>query len=113
MTPAGRHAELTCAELEQWQQRGATVVDVREPYELLNGVIPGAVSLPISQFLQRQDELGQGSLVFVCTSGARSRSVAEYLVQHDHPGQVANLADGMNEWRAEGRPVASWRPPGA
>lgn len=107
----GQHAEISSAELVEWQAKGAQVVDVREEIELLNGVIPGAVSVPISRFVEQVAELDERPVVFVCVSGSRSRNAAAYLVQQGFEHEVANLTHGMNEWRAEGRAVDRFVPP--
>ncbi len=103
--PEGRHAEITPAELVEWQERGAEVIDVREEFELLRGYIPGARNLPMSGFLEAAGTLGERPVVLVCTSGSRSRNVAEFLVRSGFPNEVANLTDGMLAWREEGREV--------
>ena len=86
------------------------VIDVREESELLRGVIPGARSLAMSTFLDAVGTLGERDVVLVCSSGSRSRAVAEYLVGNGFPAEVANFSGGMVEWREEGREVAAWRP---
>ena len=105
------HAEIGAAELLEWQARGARVVDVREEFELLNGVIPGAESLPLSRFLDGVDGLAGVPVVFVCASGSRSRDAAAYLARQGFEHEVANFSGGMKGWREEGREVAPWRPP--
>lgn len=110
--PERRHAEITPAELVQWQERGAEVIDVREEFELLRGRIPGARNLPMSRFLEEAGALGERTVVLVCASGSRSRSVAEYLIRSGFPSEVANLTDGMVGWREEGRATEGGLEPG-
>lgn len=108
----GAHTEIGSAELVRWrEEQDAQIIDVREEIELLNGIIPGAVSLPLSQFLDRLEELEAKPVVFVCASGGRSRDAAAYLVRQGFEHEVANLTGGMHEWRSEGRETAPWRPP--
>lgn len=109
-TEGRRHAEVSSAELVEWQAKGAEVIDVREEFELLGGIIPGSRSVPMSSFLEVAPTLGDRPVVLVCAAGSRSRSVAEYLVRNGFPSDVANLENGMAEWREEGREVAPWRP---
>lgn len=104
------HAELGCGELEEWRQKGAIIVDVREEFELLSGVIPGSISVPMSELLERLDELGGAPVVLVCASGSRSRRVAEYLCENGFRHAVANLTGGLKGWREEGRELLSWSP---
>jgi len=106
MIPNG-HAEITAEELLEWQARGAKVVDVREEFELLNGVIPGAISLPLSRFMAGLEELKQGPVVFVCVTGTRSREAVAFVARQGYGHEVANYTGGMTEWRAAGRAVSA------
>ena len=84
------------------------IIDVREPAEFSDtpGHIAGARLIPLSQLLQRADEMDRGRpAVTVCRSGARSAQ-AVVLLQKAGFAQVANLAGGMLRWRAEALPVA-------
>ena len=81
------------------------IVDVRESAEFTDalGHIRGAVSLPLSQLLQRVGEIDPARpVVTVCRSGARSAQ-AVVLLQKQGFENVANLAGGMLRWRAQGR----------
>ena len=42
------------------QAAGATLIDVREPYETAAGVIPGAVTLPLARLLADTSQVGSG-----------------------------------------------------
>jgi adenylyltransferase/sulfurtransferase len=88
--------------LERASADGAalTIVDVREPHEYAAGHLPGAVNIPVGELPQRLTEIPrQGSVVFLCRSGGRSRSACE-LAMGAGFGQVAELAGGMLEWAA-------------
>jgi rhodanese-related sulfurtransferase len=71
------------------------LVDVREPAEVAAGMLPGAVNIPMSKFVERMNELDPARpVVLVCRSGNRSGQVAEYLSGHGF-AKVVNLTGGM------------------
>lgn len=71
------------------------LVDVREPVEVATGMLPGAVNMPMSSFVERVNELDpERPVVLVCRSGNRSGQVAEYLAGHGFT-KVVNLTGGM------------------
>lgn len=82
-------------------QRGALVLDVREPHELGGelGAIPGSVNVPRGEVAQAALDLSFDTpIVVVCRSGRRSRAVCETLVKRGFRN-VANLTGGMLEYR--------------
>jgi hydroxyacylglutathione hydrolase len=84
---------------------GPTVIDVREPYEVRAGRIPGALHVPLGRLAQAVSELDpEREYVLVCASGARSAAAQAYLHRHGFH-KVHNLAGGMMLWQAAGRPV--------
>jgi phage shock protein E len=58
-----------------------TVIDVRNPFELAEGVFPGSVNIPANEIAFRIDEIKkmQGPLVLYCRSGNRSGMVIALL----------------------------------
>jgi rhodanese-related sulfurtransferase len=83
---------------------GLTVLDVREPVEWQHGRIDGAVHVPMGQVPGRLAELPQDSQVLVvCKVGGRSAQVTGWLQQQGY--DAVNLAGGMLEWAASGRPI--------
>jgi rhodanese-related sulfurtransferase len=84
---------------------GALHIDVREDDEFAVARIPGAVLLPLSEFLDRYDvELPRDrEIVVSCRSGARSGRVVEFLRHQGY--QAVNLAGGILDWEADGLPV--------
>src|SRR3954470_19631218 len=81
-----------------------TVLDVREPVEWLHGRIEGAVHVPIGELAARTGELpSDGQLLVVCSVGGRSARVTAYLQQQGF--DAFNLAGGLVEWVASGRPL--------
>ncbi|GEN57605.1 rhodanese-like domain-containing protein [Halolactibacillus alkaliphilus] len=70
------------------------VIDVREPYELLDGKIPGAVNIPLGQIPYRLKDLDKNTPYYVvCLSGARSQGAVQFLENHGY--DVTNLTGGM------------------
>ncbi|MCL4318932.1 MAG: rhodanese-like domain-containing protein [Firmicutes bacterium] len=101
--PVARVHDLTVDELAQ-NLENYIVVDVREPYELRSGIIPGAISIPMGQLEQRIAELDKSQAhAIVCASGSRSASVAAWLSQQGF--NVANVVGGMSLWMRARHPV--------
>ncbi|MEM8618526.1 MAG: rhodanese-like domain-containing protein [Actinomycetota bacterium] len=71
------------------------VLDVREPDEVAEGTIPGALHIPLGELHDRVGELDPGTPVAVlCRSGGRSAMAAEFLDAAGF-GQVTNLEGGI------------------
>lgn len=87
---------------------GLTILDVREPHEWGAGHIDGAVHIPVRELPERVGEFSavepEQTLV-VCRSGGRSAQATAYLLQHGY--DAVNLAGGMSDWAAHGRPMVS------
>ncbi len=80
------------------------VVDVREPYELRSGIVPGAINIPIGQLQGRASELDRSKPhAIICASGNRSASAASWLSQQGL--EVANVVGGMSLWMGGRHPV--------
>jgi rhodanese-related sulfurtransferase len=90
-------------EVKQWQQQGAALVDVREPWEYAQGHVPGTTNVPMSELPTRLKEIPE-KVVLVCASGNRSGQVAMYLIEHGHT-HVANLMGGTFGWQQRGLPI--------
>ena len=104
-------AEVGVAELSSALERGAYVVDVREPYEYDEGHVPGARSMPMNTIPDRLDELPRDRTVYlVCAVGARSMQVARYLDQLGF--DVRNVDGGTSEWIGAGFPARTGSEPG-
>ncbi len=83
-------------------KKQAVAVDVREPYELHDGFIPGAIAAPAGLLVQgsRQPNTNR-RLVFYCGRGDRSAILASYLRSQGFD-DVASLREGLSGWRAAG-----------
>jgi rhodanese-related sulfurtransferase len=89
------------------------LVDVREPGETANGVIPGAVLAPRGMLEFHADAATPYHLdgfeparrvVLYCSAGSRSALAARTLQQLGYR-DVAHLDGGFTAWKDEGRPV--------
>lgn len=82
--------------------KGAMLVDVREPREWGGGQLPGAIGVPLSRL--RAGDLGEladvprdTSLALYCAGGVRSLEAADILEQAGFTNPVS-LAGGINRW---------------
>jgi hydroxyacylglutathione hydrolase len=75
-----------------------TVLDVRNPAELEEGCLPGAVNIALSQLTARLDSIALDRPVVVyCASGYRSSIAASVLCRHGH-AEVIELLGGYQAW---------------
>ncbi|MFC7495698.1 MULTISPECIES: rhodanese-like domain-containing protein [unclassified Nocardioides] len=84
---------------------GLVVLDVREPVEWAYGHIEGAVHIPLSLLPVRLGDLPAGQTLVVCKIGGRSAQAVAWLQHQGH--DAVNLAGGMLDWEAAGRPMVS------
>ena len=85
---------------------GVVVLDVREPEEWAAGHIEGAVHIPLGTLPVRLQDLPDAQqFLVVCKVGGRSAQATMYLGQQGHA--AVNLAGGMLDWEAAGRPMVS------
>ncbi len=82
------------------------LLDVREPYEWAAGHVPTATHIPLAQLNHRAAEIPKDDTVYViCRSGMRSARVVMALTEAGW--QAVNVAGGMQDWAAAGRPMVS------
>jgi len=82
----------------------AWLLDVREDDEWTAGHAPGARHIPMGQIGARAAEIPLGQDIYVvCRSGQRSACAAQALAGAGW--QAINVAGGMQDWAAAGRPV--------
>lgn len=83
------------------KEQGATLLDVREPWEYAQVHVEGSLHIPMGQVAQRLAELNSAhSYVVMCHHGRRSQSVADFLASQGY-ARVANLAGGIDAWALE------------
>ncbi|MFI7552466.1 rhodanese-like domain-containing protein [Verrucosispora sp. WMMD703] len=81
------------------------LLDVREDDEWRAGHAPGAHHLPMMELPARLAEVPTDrDVAVICRSGGRSAQVVAYLLRNGWE-QVSNVAGGMDDWAAAGRPV--------
>lgn len=85
------------------------IVDVREPWEQAQGVIDGAILMPMADVRSRFGELDAVRPInVICHLGSRSAMVGQFLTRQ---GLAAiNVDDGMDGWQRAGFPTVK---PGA
>jgi rhodanese-related sulfurtransferase len=87
------------SEVEARVQRGAKLLDVREPKEVEAGMIPGAVNIPLGELRKRLNEIDLSSdWIVYCQSGQRSYNACRILSQHGH--KCCNLSGAYKTYSA-------------
>lgn len=102
-------ATIECGAQELWERIGAgepvTVVDVREPFEMLAGVLPDAIAIPLGELPSRWRELESANeIVCYCASGVRSLEAAR-LLRDNGLFNATSLDGGIGAWMAVGGAV--------
>lgn len=77
------------------------LIDVREPGEVKQGYIPGAVNIPLSTMGKRLAEIPKDrQILLYCRSGMRSKQAAKILRKHGI-SEIAHLRGGMMSWKGK------------
>ncbi len=98
-------SDVSVREAHQHQQRGALLLDVREPYEFVSAHAPAALNVPLSQLMMQQTAFGPDREVLViCASGSRS-ALAVQLLRRTGSISARNVSGGMLAWQSAGLPV--------
>ena len=85
------------------REKGAVLLDVREPDEWAAGHAPNAIHVPLAEVETTAARFAGQEVLTVCRSGGRSAKAAETLTQAGI--EVRNVAGGMTAWAAAGLPV--------
>ena len=99
---------LSRAELQALRETdGVCIVDVRPRPEYDNGHLPGAISMPLAELLDRLDELPRDRRIVTYCRGiyCEMSGDAETLLREEG-FDVVRLEGGWPEWFDEGRPVS-------
>jgi rhodanese-related sulfurtransferase len=98
------HTDSTLLHTQIEVGESVQLVDVREPWEHADGVIAGAILMPLGQVQSRWQELDQDRpITLICHLGSRSARAAQFLARQ---GLTAiNVDDGMDGWMARGFPI--------
>lgn len=89
-------------------ERGALLVDIREPFMVTMKAfgVPGVVCLPRSVFCSRAEALPAGQpLVIADAVGLYSKEAAAWLTAQGRE-DVASLNGGIADWEAAGLPMS-------
>lgn len=106
-----RHEVIAPEALDAWRERGARIIDVREPGEYAGGHVPGAVNVPLADFLADLEDSG-APVVLVCATGNRSATAAHALAAQDFGDvDVADLGGGTHGWIRSGRTLEGRKRP--
>jgi rhodanese-related sulfurtransferase len=82
------------------------LLDVREDDEWAAGHAPSARHIPLGDLAERAGEVPQDELIYVvCRSGNRSGRAAQALAGAGW--RAVNVAGGMQDWAAAGRPMVT------
>ena len=102
----GPTPEVTIEVLDAALRDGATVIDVREAGEYVQGHVPGAHLVPMGQLPARMRELDRTTPVYVvCASGNRSAAMTDLLTASGF--DAVSVAGGTRGWLESGRAVVS------
>lgn len=92
------YKNITAEEFSKLDFQKVTLVDLREPDELIVSGIEGAINVPFSQFPKGLDDIPNTKSVYVfCREGNFSEEVAEIL--SDRGYDVYNLEGGYNGYK--------------
>jgi rhodanese-related sulfurtransferase len=81
------------------------LVDVRTPGEMAQGVLPGAVAVPMHLVpLKLEEWRNHRKIVFYCRTGARSGQVCAFMQQQGLDNAI-NLRGGISDWFRNGLPI--------
>lgn len=93
---------ITAKELEAKLSKGEklNLLDVREDFEVAEGMIPGSCHIPLSEIPERLSEFDKSENYYmVCRSGARSGNACAFLTNKGY--SVTNISDGIMNWQGE------------
>lgn len=84
----------------------AHLIDVRTEAEVAQGMIDGAVHIPLHLLPLRATDVPQDKPVIIyCRSGARSAQACAFMAAQGFPN-MHNLAGGIMSWARSGNPLS-------
>jgi rhodanese-related sulfurtransferase len=82
----------------------AQVIDVREPYEVEAGRIPGSRHVELQELPAQAETVDRDKpVIFQCRTGARSLMAAQAFRRAGY--DAWSMAGGLEQWVAEGREI--------
>jgi len=97
--------EVTSEEAEKLLSEGWLLLDVREPDEISQGTIPGAVHIArgnLESSIEGQFPDKGSKIVVMCAGGARSAFATQTLQALEYEN-VVSMNGGFNKWKDESR----------
>jgi rhodanese-related sulfurtransferase len=91
---------ITTTELKAKLSQGESliIIDVREAEEVAEGMIQGAIHIPLGEIGARYHEIQRNEdIILVCRSGKRSQKAYEFLQTQGYK-HLFNLDGGMLQW---------------
>ena len=94
-----RVKEIPVAEARQRADRGAQLIDVREPHEFEIARIPDTKLIPLGHVVSRMNEIDpEVETIVHCKGGVRSAKAIEALKRAGYQGRLINLKGGITAW---------------
>lgn len=93
--------------LRLMNDKGTTLVDVREEKEYSEGHMPHTTNIPLGSLSNRSNELGKSKnkpVIVVCRSGNRSKKGAVALAKNGFE-QVYSMNGGVAAWQKDNLPL--------
>ena len=94
----GKTETVQWHEIEQLQNSGTVLIDVRNDSENEAGAIPGSILIPVNALRNRIDEVKGKDLVVHCAVGQRGHTAVQLLSGHGI--KARNLSGGYTTWKA-------------
>lgn len=94
--PTPEIPHVTAEEMLAAQAAGATLLDVREPYETATGIVADSVVVPLGDFFADPGQVSGDRVVVICAHGIRAQRAAEVLQARGVEASV--LAGGLAAW---------------
>ncbi|MDD5557006.1 MAG: rhodanese-like domain-containing protein [bacterium] len=113
--PTRGNVEIGLGETARLLGEGALILDARTADRHAEGHIPGALPVPETRWRNLPPDIVDAAahapvVIAYCESMECDEAhLLATALRHAGVGGVRVFAGGMAEWRAEGRPVESWR----
>jgi len=93
----GEYRQISISQVRKLVEKGAFIIDAREPNEYAAGHITTSVNIPLSQFRQRLDEIPTDRPVYIhCQSSQRSYNMVRALDNHGYRN-ITNISGSYLE----------------
>ena len=98
--PAAEAPKATITDIDwnkalEMSKAGAVLIDVRTPAEVAEGMVPGAINIPLQEIEQRLSEFPKDKdLLIYCRSGKSSMAASNFLIENGYD-KVFNVVGGF------------------